>query len=62
MINVGGKQKPYEMWQAEISLPASPLAKSLAGKPAREYGGSAATRPLTDLASYAGYSALVKTL
>ena len=31
MIKVGGKQKPYEMWQAGISLAASPLAKSLAG-------------------------------
>ena len=28
---VGGKQKPYEMWQARISLATSPLAKSLAG-------------------------------
>ena len=27
---VGGKQKPYEMWQAGISLAASRLAKSLA--------------------------------
>ena len=24
-IKVGGKQKPYEMWQAGISLAASPL-------------------------------------
>ena len=31
MIKVGGKQKPYEMWQAGISLAASPLANSLAG-------------------------------
>ena len=30
-IKVGGKQKPYKMWQAGISLAASPLAKSLAG-------------------------------
>ena len=28
---MGGKQKPYEMWQAGISLAASPLANSLAG-------------------------------
>ena len=32
MIKVGGKQKPYEMWQAGISLGASPLAKSLTGE------------------------------
>ena len=31
MIKVGGKQKPYEMWQAGISLAALPLANSLAG-------------------------------
>ena len=30
VIKVGGKQNPYEMWQAGISLAASPLAKSLA--------------------------------
>ena len=30
-MKVGGKQNPYEMWQAGISLAASPLAKSLAG-------------------------------
>ena len=30
-IKVGGKQKPYKMWQAGISLAALPLAKSLAG-------------------------------
>ena len=35
VIKVGGKQKPYKMWQAGISLAASPLAKSLAGE-ARE--------------------------
>ena len=51
VIKVGGKQKPYEMWQAGISLAASPLANSLA----REYGGSAAACPLTNPASYAGY-------
>ena len=32
VIKVGGKQKPYKMWQAGISLAASPLANSLAGK------------------------------
>ena len=31
VIKVGGKQKPYEMRQAGISLAASPLANSLAG-------------------------------
>ena len=50
-IKVGGKQKPYKMWQAGISLAASPLAKSLAGfmaaLPPR-------ARPLTNPASYAG--------
>ena len=35
VIKVGGKQKPYKMWQAGISLAASPLANSLAGE-ARE--------------------------
>ena len=53
-IKVGGKQKPYKMWQAGISLAASPLAKSLAGfmaaLPPR-------ARPLTNPASYAGYEA-----
>ena len=34
-IKVGGRQKPYKMWQAGISLADSPLTKSLAGK-ARE--------------------------
>ena len=34
-IKVGGKQNPYKMWQAGISLAASPLVKSLAGE-ARE--------------------------
>ena len=64
-----GKLKPYKMWQAGISLAASPLANSLAGF-AREviYGGSAAARPLTNPASYAGYdypclgTVLVKTV
>ena len=28
---MSGKQKPYEMWQAEISLAAWPLANFLAG-------------------------------
>ena len=31
VIKVGGKQKPYKMWQAGISLAASPLANSFAG-------------------------------
>ena len=44
MIKVGGKQKPYEMWQAGNSLAASPLANFLAGF-AREDGGSAARSP-----------------
>ena len=35
VIKVGGKQNPYEMWQAGISLAAAPLAKSLAASPAR---------------------------
>jgi len=48
VIKVGGKRKPYEMWQAVISLAALPLAKN--------DGGSAA-RPLTNPASYAGYHA-----
>ena len=43
------------MWQAGISLAASPLAKSLVGFAREEYGGSATTRPLTNPASYAGY-------
>ena len=34
-MKVGGKQKPYEMWQAGISLAASALANSLADE-ARE--------------------------
>ena len=29
-IKVGGKQKPYEMWQAGISLAASPLENMVA--------------------------------
>jgi len=41
MIKVGGKQKPYEMWQVGNSLAALPLANFLAGF-AREDGGSAA--------------------
>ena len=44
VIKVGGKQKPYEMWQVGNSLAASPLVNSLAGF-AREYGGSAAPSP-----------------
>ena len=32
---MGGKQKPYEMWQAGNSLAASPLANSSRAKPAR---------------------------
>jgi len=56
VIKVGGKQKPYEMWQAGISLAASPLANSLAGF-SRE-GICSAARPLTNAASYAGYGAL----
>ena len=43
IIKVGGKQKPYEMWQAGISLAASPLANSLAGF-ARERMGSLSAR------------------
>ena len=39
---VGGKQKPCEMWQAGISLVASPLTKSLAGP----QGNMAALPPL----------------
>ena len=35
VIKVGGKQNPYEMWQAGNSLAASPLVNSLAGE-ARE--------------------------
>ena len=31
VIKVGGKQNPYEMWQAGNSLAASPLVNSLAG-------------------------------
>ena len=31
VIKVGGKQKPYKMWQVGISLAASPLANSLTG-------------------------------
>jgi len=44
VIKVGGKQKPYEMWQAGNSLAASPLVDSFAGFE-REYGGSAARSP-----------------
>ena len=44
VIKVAGKQKPYEMWQAGISLAGA----------RKEYGGSAATCPLTNPASYAG--------
>ena len=36
-IKVGGKQKPYEMWQAGISLAASPLensSRNMAASPA----------------------------
>ena len=43
MIKVGGKQNPYEMWQAGNSLAASPLANFLAGF-VREDGGSALDR------------------
>ena len=32
VIKVGSKQKPYEMWPAVISLAASLLTNSLAGK------------------------------
>ena len=53
VVKVGGKQKPYEMWQAGISLAASPLANSLASF-ARD-GICSAARPLTNPASYAGY-------
>ena len=52
VLKVGGKQKPYQMWQAGISLAASPLANSSRASPAMEYG--AAARPLTHPASYAG--------
>ena len=34
-IKVGGKQKPYEMWQAGNSLAASPLANSSRASPER---------------------------
>ena len=34
-MKVGGKQKPYEMWQAGNSLAASPLANSSRASPAR---------------------------
>ena len=53
-IKVGGKQKPYEMWQAGNSLAAR---KFLAGFAREKYGGSTAARPLTHPASYAGYPA-----
>ena len=43
------------MWQAGISLAASPLANSSRALPAMEYGGSAAAHPLSHPASYAGY-------
>ena len=45
-IKVGGKQKPYEMWQAGISLAASP------SRAPREIW---RPHPLTHPASYAGY-------
>ena len=51
---MGSKQKPYQIWQAGISLAAWPLANSSRPSPAMEYGGSAA-RPLSHSASYAGY-------
>ena len=51
VVKGGGKQEPYKMWQAGISLAASPLANSL--------GGSAAARPLMNHARYAGYVTLV---
>ena len=38
VIKVSGKQKPYEMRQAGISLAASPLTKCSRASPAREYG------------------------
>ena len=55
VLKVGGKQKPYQMWQAGISLAASPLTNSSRALPAMEYGGSAAARRLTHPVSYAGY-------
>ena len=55
VLKVGGKQKPYQMWQAGISLAASPLANSSRASPAMEYRGSAAARPLSHPASYTGY-------
>ena len=54
MMKVGGKQKPFEMWQAGNSLAASPLVNSLVGF-AREYGGSPLARPLPHPTTYAGY-------
>ena len=54
MLKVGDKQNPYQMWQAGISLAASPLSNS-SRSPAMESGGSAATRPPSHPASYAGY-------
>ena len=41
-IKVGGKQKPYEMWQAGISLAASPLKNSSRASPARNMAASPA--------------------
>ena len=43
-IKVGGKQKPYEMWQAGISLAASPLENSSRASPGEKYGGLARSR------------------
>ena len=51
---MGGKQNPYQMWQAGISLAASPLSNSSRAL-AMESGGSAATRPPSHPASYEGY-------
>ena len=39
---MGGKQKPYEMWQAGISLAASPLENSSRASPARNMAASPA--------------------
>ena len=50
VLRVGGKQNPYQMWQAGISLASSPLSNS-SRSPAME----SAARPPSHPASYAGY-------
>ena len=39
VLKVGGKQKPYQMWNVGISLVASLLANSSQARPVTEYGG-----------------------